>query len=147
MSSVHDEDVINSALRDGLRRVAMPTPSADFDSCVLARLRQPRSWWQNLWDSGRPILAGAACSCIVMLAAVQWTAHGPITSPHPFIAPNAIARPLDMAAVDRLLDNSDLSAVSLWEMTTPDSPTVAPSPRRISSPKRRASRIYTPLAA
>ncbi len=146
MPDAPDEPTLEAALRDGLRRLPVPPPSTDFDARVLDALRVPSPWWRSLWHAARPLLAGTACSLVVTLAAVAWTTQTPATA-HRAASPPVTAkpRPLDMAAVDRLLDRPGLSAASLSRLDTPPPP-VADADRR-PPPVRRASRLATPLLA
>jgi hypothetical protein len=148
MSKPPDDLELAAILRDNLRRLPAPTPSADFDACVLAALTQPLPWWHLLWQTARPLLAGAACSLVVTLAAVSWATQTPSAPPRVLpLSATAATRPLDMAAVDRLLDQPDLSAASLfrWEIQ-PSANTPVPD-RRPPPHVRRASRLSTPLLA
>lgn len=142
---------LDALLRDGLRRLPSPTPSPDFDAHVLNALGRPQPWWQTLWQGARPLLAGAACSLVVTLAAVSWTTQTPTLPPRrvsPLAITTTATRPLDMTAVDKLLDRPDLSAASLSRLESQPPATNAPeTDRRPPSPVRRASRVSVPLLA
>ena len=128
-----------AALRAGLRGLPTPDPSPDFDAGVLTALRAPRAWWQTLWQEARPLLAGASCAAVLTLAALSWSLQTP---PPPGSPPGtASPRPVDMAALEHLLDRPGLSAASLTEIAAP-----APDGHRASPPpRRRVSRLNTPL--
>jgi hypothetical protein len=148
-AEIPNELELSAILRDGLRRLPVPTTCTDFDSRVLAALAHPQPWWQMLWYAARPLLAGAACSLVVTLAAISWTAQPPSTAPRQVlpISLTASPRPLDLAAVDRLLDCPGLTAAALPRLETTPSPSAADTDRRPPLPIRRASRLTVPLLA
>lgn len=61
-------DEVDRLLREGLRSVPVPEPSAEFDSNIRARLRRTEPPWRIFWESTRLFLAPAACSLAVTLA-------------------------------------------------------------------------------
>ena len=149
----------DAVLRDGLRRLPAPPVSAGFDARVLAALAQPPTLWEQLRASAvstlRPLLCGTACSLAVTLGALFWTLHAPpctVSEPGP---PARAARPLDMAAVDDLLNRPMLGARSLtvWAgqsaagpvplLTPPAPPEGEHRPPRAG--RRRASRSLPAL--
>jgi hypothetical protein len=73
-NSYHNDhtDHTDSALRDGLRGLPVPSISPDFDARVLAGLRRPLPWWLLSWQMLRPALSAAACSLAITLIVVQW---------------------------------------------------------------------------
>lgn len=131
-------------LRHGLHDLPAPPVSADFDARVLVALTQPQPLWRILWQQARPLLTGACCSLVVTLALAAWQPHTP-SGPSP-AAPSPAARPLDMTALDRLLDRPHLSAASLaaWATMAPapvDRPRTSPRPaEHAAEPHCRASR-------
>lgn len=148
---------LDMALRDGLRRLPVPSMSADFDARVLAALAQPPSLGELLRaqfvSALRPLLCGTACSLALTLAALFWTLHTPLAAPAPPDAPSAV-RPLDMAAVDDLLNRPNLGALSLsiWaRQSALPAPALAlpPAPpdgeRRPHAGRRRACRLSPTL--
>jgi hypothetical protein len=151
-----EEDIrLAPALREGLRCLPVPAVSPGFDSRVLAAhsrcargglVRQ----WLN-WRTLRPVLGGAACSLVVMLALSAWSARLPLE----VRARPALGGP-DAVALDRALARPDLSAASLARLIgrgtsggTPPAPTPpaqAPAPR--PQPGRRShGRTFGPRAA
>ena len=144
-----DDDARDSdgALRDGLRHLPTPTPDASaFDTHVLSALRRPQPLWRRVLMEARPLLAGAACACVVMMAALSWSLQTP-PRPLPPPAPAQASRPLDMAAVDRLLDRPGLSAASLVGMTPPRGQAPPPASPQMTPPppQRRVSQRPAPL--
>ncbi len=140
----------DALLRDGVRALPPVPVSADFDARVLAALCRPAPWRERVWLTLRPLLAGAACSLALTLAALFWTLRAPLTvSPMPGFT-LSVARTIDvprpdLASLDRWLDRPNLSAASLadWPERPAllDDPPDAPAPeRRPPPPRRRASR-------
>lgn len=139
-----EPDDWEAALRQELRSLPCPPVSADFDVRVLTALSAPPPWWQSLWQQARPLLTGAACSLVVTLTLVSWSLRAP-TAPPPAATPPVAARPLDMTALERLLDRPRLSAASLagWDVPPPspaDRPRTPPRPsEHAAGPERRSS--------
>lgn len=130
-------------LRQGLRDLPAPPVPADFDARVLAALARPRPWWRALWPQAWPLLSGACCSLVATLALTAWALQAP--SPPVSHAPPSATRPLDMNAVDRLLDRPRLSAAALagWDSPPPSPADRSRTPPRPSEhaagPERRSS--------
>ncbi len=147
MSESPDPEGWVAALRHGLRGLPTPVPSPDFDDRLLAALRGPRPWWQTLWPQARPVLAGAACSALLTLAALSWSLQTPTPALPAVSAAHAAPRPLDMTALDHLLDRPGLSAASLARIETPvpSAPAAPLDGRRPPPLGRRVSRLNGPL--
>lgn len=135
------------ALRDGLRGLPVPSPSSDFDGRILGALQKPGPGWRTLWHTARPLLAGASCAAFVTLAGLSWSLHTPAPTAPASSSTGAATRPLDMAALDRLLDRPGLCYASLaaLEASSPTAPT--PTDGRHPPPKRRVSRLDRPWIA
>jgi hypothetical protein len=71
MSRMPDDNAVGELLKQGLRRLPVPEPSAAFDAAVRARLHRPEPRWQWLWNIGTPVLVPAVCSLIVTLAVLK----------------------------------------------------------------------------
>lgn len=121
-------------LRAGLRDLPAPPVSADFDVRVLASLARPDPWWQALWHEARPLLMAAGCSLAVTLALVSWSSQIPSSPSMP--TPPPLTRPLDLAALDRLIERPDLHAGGLYRLHA-----VPPQEPPASSPDFERRRI------
>jgi hypothetical protein len=95
MSRMPDDNEVGELLKQGLRHLPTPEPSASFDAGVRARLRQPETRWQWFWKVGRPVLVPALCSLIVTLALLRG-----IGTPQAG-APGETAEPAGNIALDR----------------------------------------------
>ena len=142
MSDFPSETTLEAALRSGLRSVAVPSVSTDFDERILAALHGPKPLWLRLWQPARPLLAGASFSLLVTLLGLHWSLSAPLSGPP---APNSggareeqsfAARPAP--SLDALLDRPNLTAGSLaFVWNAPPAPTPQPGTR--PEPRRRAS--------
>jgi hypothetical protein len=145
-----DLDRTDSLLRAGLRDLPAPAASSDFDAVVLAAVQRPPSRWQVLWDTARPVLGGAACSLVVMLALLNWVTQTPVTIQPitPTTSPAAV-RPIDIAALERVLDRPGLTLGDFTRLQAgvelrSEPPAVKPAPSepdRQREPSRRARLI------
>ena len=104
-------------LTQGLREIAVPEVSSDFDAGVRARLRRPQSRWEWLWSAARPALAPAGLSLAVTLAALIVAG-----SPKPGASPGvrkaqggsiALVRPERQRSIEEDLDRLDRETPSL----------------------------------
>lgn len=125
------DNLIEDILGNALRRVRVPEPSADFDDRVIAALRARRTWWQALLLAARPVASAAACSLVVMLAALHWALPANSSSsqhpqPAPLSAPVAPAQDtVTLAALNKALDRPDLRFGTidlLFAASTPPEP-------------------------
>src|SRR5579884_1540625 len=100
---------IDEALKQGLRTMAVPDPGSDFDDRVIAAVRARKSWWYLIWDFARPVVSAAACSAVIMLAALHLALQTPsqASDTQVTIQPPVQAA-ITMAALDRALDRPDL---------------------------------------
>src|ERR1019366_6949099 len=71
-----DSDDADALLRQGLRSLAVPEASSDFDSRVHQALAKPEPLWAVEWRRIRPVFASAVLSMAISVAilAVQQTA-------------------------------------------------------------------------
>jgi hypothetical protein len=67
----HHGNEADVAFRQGLHQLPVPEVASDFDARVHAALCRPTPWWRLLWTQARPVLATAACSLLVTLAALK----------------------------------------------------------------------------
>lgn len=137
-------DAPDTLLREALRALPVPQPSADLDARILAALYAPPPWWEALWQAvrreARPLLAGAACALPVTVLALLWTLHAPLDARPAVGVPSPIAaRVQSMASLDALLDKPNVTAADLrrWEqggaVANVVPPQVPPAPRRRAS--------------
>jgi len=136
-------DAPDTLLRDALRALPVPQPSADLDARILAALYAPPPWWEALWQAAcreaRPLLAGAACALPVTVLALLWTLHAPVEARPAATGPPIAARAQNMASLDALLDKPNVTAADLrrWEqggvIANIVPPQVPPAPRRRAS--------------
>lgn len=128
----------------GLATIAVPAPSPEFNSRVLAAVSTPRRRLlpdrNALWRSLRPILGGAACSAALTVGLYFWGAGTPLPESRGFAPATA-----SIADVERALDSGQLSLSGLHtgslsiEVVAPDIPAEAPLPP--------GSRSQAPVAA
>lgn len=144
------------ALREGLRRLPVPLPSATFDAQVVAALAAaPAASGARTspWLALRPVVCGAACSLVLTAALYLWTASLPLESArHPSQSRGAVASerlPLDS---DHL--GSDVNRWTLFGRTRgrapggerPEAPATAAPGRRGSAgdgPELRSSPVLS----
>lgn len=74
----HDDTPADRALCEGLGLLTVPQVSPGFDARVLGALKRRTPWWRTAWPTLRPVLSGAACSLLIMLAVLHWTALMPV---------------------------------------------------------------------
>lgn len=118
-------------LSRGLAALAVPAPSPEFDSRVLAAVSTPHRRLlpdrHALWRSLRPVLGGAACSAALTAGLYFWGAGTPLPESRSFIPAGA-----SMADVERALDSGQVSLSGLHagslsiEFVTPGRPAEAP---------------------
>lgn len=142
----------DAGLRDALRSLPVPAPSADFDARVLAALNAPHPWWQHLswrriWQPVQPLLLGTSCSLGLTLLLLHLTLSAPLAAPAlspPALTNLAAAPAAPMPPLDVLLDRPNLRAGSLaaWNSApaAEDAEEPQKAPRR-PEPHRRAE-IY-----
>jgi hypothetical protein len=126
----HQSDI---DLRAGLRQLAVPEASPDFNARIHAALRRPLPWWQALWVPLRPLLTSAVCSLAVMSVLLHWSSRLPTIHP-----PSSAPANVDGIADSRILERADLSAASLiglpslqrsWKANTAEVPEMRTLPR------------------
>ncbi len=140
----------DAALRDALRSLPVPPPSADFDDRVLAALNAPRPWrqrlsWRRVWQPVQPLLLGTSCSLGLTLLLLHLMLSAPLAVPAPPALTNLAAAPsTPLPPLDALLDRPNLRAGSLaaWNSAPAveaEEPQKAP---RKPEPRRRAE-VYS----
>ncbi len=145
----------DAALRDALRSLPVPPPSADFDDRVLAALTAPRPWrqrlsWRRVWQPVQPLLLGTSCSLGLTLLLLHITLSAPLAVPvssPPALTNLAGASLVPLPPLDALLDRPNLRAGSLaaWNSApAADAEEPQKAPRR-PEPRRRAE-VYRRVA-
>lgn len=131
-------------LGQGLANIAVPAPSPEFDSRVLAAVSRPHRRLladrQALWRALRPLLGGAACSAALTVGLYFWGAGTPLEERRSLAPASA-----SLVDVERALDSGQVSLSGFHtgslrlEVGTPDIPAEAPSPP--------GSRSHAPVAS
>lgn len=77
-----ERNSLDAMLVDGLRRVDIPEPAADFDARVRAALEHgSRPWWSVALVTVRPAMTSALCALCVTFALLKVTAAIPGPTP------------------------------------------------------------------
>ncbi len=159
MFSQPEENEAHRALRQTLRSLPVPAPSADFDARVRAALRRPIPWWERLWTPVQPVLSMAVCSCGAALALLYWFTAIPIGPPKSlqFGALDTIASAMGrerMNTLDRQIEGLEfstarsrgLSALERLPLPTQNSEPPAPPQSRHENPENRSQAAAPPAA-
>ena len=117
MHDLSEDDRADMALREGLRKLPVPSTSSAFDARIQSALSRPLPWWHALWPTLRPVLTTGFCSLLVTLALLHWSAQNPIRP-----QPGSGSAATDILAVNSMAEG-DLSRATLRGV---------PPPRRIS---------------
>jgi len=139
-----NEAVLDSHLRDGLRRLPVPAVGPEFDERVWQALRMPPPWYAGLWQAVRPAVASGLGAMLCMLGVIWLVTGRPIVD-RPSAPSYSQSAALDWDAVESALTRPVITAASLLEcVRTTQLPQTAPvgMPRRTQFPGHAARRQY-----
>ena len=147
--SKFDEAEMEAILQRGLRQLPVPDASTDFDSRVRARLQPRLSWWLLIRAGLRPMLAPAAFSLSVTLAALIVSSaprSSELKPEQPRSAGNIARDPLPgrMQSIDQELEQIDRDTPTLGGFRAPHRP-VSPGSERTHEGRHGASGLRAPV--
>jgi hypothetical protein len=110
---IYTNDQLDMGLREGLRSLPVPEPSAAFDARILAALKDDRPAWLRFWVTIRPTFSAAACSLALTLAFIHWSS---MTSVAQLPTSQASGTPVQLN--EQALDTSNLTGATLLRLST-----------------------------
>ena len=110
---ISSNDQLDMGLREGLRSLPVPEPSAAFDARILDALQDDRPGWLRFWITIRPTFSAAACSLALTLVFIHWSS---MTSVAQLPMSQATGKPVQLD--EQALDTSNLCGATLLRLST-----------------------------